>query len=190
MPWHAGSCREIPWYHPPPHYARQHTHIFHYRNVRITGTVPPWKDRFSLTLREAWGGRAMGWNRSQESRLLSLICCEALGSSLDLSGPRFPHQSMGSTNSALWRGKSEMWRKGFGTCEVWARLGFVEASFSPISVNHVMPGPSRPGELELDPARGSRATLHAGSQHQLQQRALDKLDSSQLVQILALSLSY
>lgn len=109
----------------------QHTHIFHCRAI-CTQTIPPWKDGLFLTLREVWGGRAVGWNGSQETKLLSLICCETLGSSHNLSGPRFPHQSTASINSALGRGKSVMWRRGFGTCDMWMLLGFVEALFPPL----------------------------------------------------------
>lgn len=46
-----------------------------------------------------------------------------------------------------------------------------------------MPGPSQPEESELEPARGSQATQHMGSQHERPQTVLE-LDSSQLVQSL------
>ena len=48
-----------------------------------------------------------------------------------------------------------MWRKVFGTCEVWALLGFVEALLT-LLVSITRPGPSRPEEARR---------LLVGSQH-------------------------
>ena len=83
-----------------------------------------------------WAGETGHQTGSQEPRPPPPIHRETLGKPLNLSGPRFAHPSTGSKNSAVERGKPVMWRKGFGTCEVWARLGSVEAPFPLVSVDH------------------------------------------------------
>lgn len=69
-----------------------------------------------------------------------------------------------------------MWRKGFGNCEVWALLGFVEAPL-PLLVSITRPGPLRPAMWNQIPPE--EASQHFLQLDRLQQRVWSWTAASQ-----------